>query len=406
MTYVATATPNTDCHAGTTITIESSITATDAASAIDATHLVLMVMHRTVVAGKNVDAEVGEVICWNAGKLQANIPLKVHTPFNLVATLAPGTYWVSASVRDLNWHWLPVTQIPVLFNVLAAVTGPKPLRAVPGGYLPDDGVNYALIPGASDDFLGTTLDRSKWWTRYKDNNGTLDHYGNEVGRYIDNHIVANGELLMPAKIRPNTIGYQTPDGRIYELRDTSMIRSRTIVERGYFEAKIWVPPGQGFFPAFWLLPQYQWPPEIDIMECAFDGGIHEKNTMVHGCEVSGGPSNPSVIWHDPGFNTQYNYLVLPQPVAAGYHHYALLWEADKVTEWFDAKPICQKKFSWLTNGGTDGGLANVIINLAVGGGWATLNYTQPIDKADQVMKVDFVHVYQRADSIKTGVSPL
>lgn len=395
LNFKATNTQVLDCQPGATIKLESAIAASTAAD-VGKYYLVLMLY--------GPSGHVWEQIMWSAPALTTT-PQTISTIYKLPATLPAGKYSVSASVRDMGWHWLTVTQAPAAFNVGAVAApvpvSPKPLRVVANGFMPDDGVVYAPIAGASDEFTGTTLDRSKWWIYYKDNGGTLDHYNNEVGRYGPNHVLTGSELQMTA--RPRATGtYTAPNGNVYKLYDTAMIRSRTLVERGYIEARIWNPPGFGMFPAFWILPQYEWPPEIDIMEQAFEG-VNEKPGMIHMCETSGGPSAPSVVWHDPAFNTQWNFLA---NVSNDYHHYGLLWDADGATEWLDGKPVCQKQFGWKTNAGADGGLASIIINLAVGGNWATHNYTVPISTGDQTMHVDYVRCWQRADAIKTGVSPI
>ena len=54
----------------------------------------------------------------------------------------------------------------------------------------------------------------------------------------------------------------------YEYTSGSLNSSPSYAQTyGYFEMSAQLPKGQGFCPAFWLLPATNsWPPEIDIME--------------------------------------------------------------------------------------------------------------------------------------------
>src|SRR5262249_2095976 len=101
-----------------------------------------------------------------------------------------------------------------------------------------------------DDFDGTTLDLTKWYQRYIYNNGTLDHFKDEVERYQDGdtyHAVSNGILSLVATL-------PTEGGGGYY--GSGMIRSHQTFRYGYFEARIKMPPGRGLFPAFWLNSDY------------------------------------------------------------------------------------------------------------------------------------------------------
>src|SRR3954451_22295963 len=55
-----------------------------------------------------------------------------------------------------------------------------------------------------DDFSQSSLDTSQWYTRFIYNNGTMDHFNNELQRYREsgNHIIEGGVLNLVASRRP------------------------------------------------------------------------------------------------------------------------------------------------------------------------------------------------------------
>jgi beta-glucanase (GH16 family) len=109
----------------------------------------------------------------------------------------------------------------------------------------------------SDEFSGTTLDRSVWTTNYTN---VIPSLPKELQIYLpDNFSVSDGVLHIRTDNR-------TVDG--FEYSSGAMTTFGSFVQRyGYFEIKAKVPVGKGLFPAFWLLPwDKTWPPEIDVME--------------------------------------------------------------------------------------------------------------------------------------------
>ena len=118
---------------------------------------------------------------------------------------------------------------------------------------------------------------------------------------------------------------------------------------GYFEARIRMPAGQGLWPAFWLLDEnLQWPPEIDILEFV---------------DVDGGqPSTLQMHTHDS--NTTYAYGAATQVpnVSWDFHVYAVDWEPDTITWYFDGVQQAQTTTAPDLNQPM-----YILLNLAVGG---------------------------------------
>lgn len=155
-------------------------------------------------------------------------------------------------------------------------------------------------------------------------------------------------------------------------------------EYGYFEMRAKTPSGQGMWSAFWLLPKNgSWPPEIDIMEV-----LGKDPATVH-TTVHTGKSNVS--------QGQANKVA---DTSGGFHTYAVDWEADFITWYFDDRPIYRIA--------TPADLHQpmyMLVNLAVGGAWpGDPDATTPLPSH---LDIDWIRVYRsnphrsRSDAART-----
>lgn len=290
----------------------------------------------------------------------------------------------------------------------APVIAPKPLKLIDAiGYIPNDGKAYDLVSSASDEFntAGTPLDTTKWWTRHKDNGGKLDYYNDELQRYVDNHVVSGGTLKLSSKVRTTTLTSPVT-GKIYPMFDSSMVRSRTLFKYGYAEMRAKVPPGLGVWPAFWILSQSGASQvcEIDVMEYVMNGKTELPN-MVHVGLLHNCAEGP-IVWQSPNYKAQYGIWRMSAPVAGAYHVYSVLWEEGLITWYVDGQPIVQRRCDWKAKDGSDGGMASLIANLAMGGSWATAAGTTNVATDPQVFEIGHIRLYQVKGQEITGVSPV
>ena len=120
---------------------------------------------------------------------------------------------------------------------------------------------------------------------------------------------------------------------------------------GYFEMKAQLPAGQGFWPAFWLMPENgAWPPELDVMEVLGNATttlyntVHSEATGTHTATGDGG--------------------VTVADMSTGYHTYGVDWEPDFITFYFDGQAI----YKTATPADMNTPMY-MIANLAAGGYW-------------------------------------
>jgi beta-glucanase (GH16 family) len=151
--------------------------------------------------------------------------------------------------------------------------------------------------------------------------------------------------------QPNpTRNYAVEDGKlkIWPQRDASgKFFNRTIdTDRkyyqtyGYFEMEAKLPRGKGTWPAFWLFNHPgERRPEIDIME-AYAGG-----DPPWGYSDDEGVSRPTAygatVWLDKGVRAGFRQYDTGVDLSAGFHKYAVKWEPDKLTFYFDGKQTYQ-----------------------------------------------------------------
>jgi beta-glucanase (GH16 family) len=248
----------------------------------------------------------------------------------------------------------------------------------------------------SDEFNGTSgsaVDATKWVSETGGGgwgNNELEYYTSR----LENASQQDGNLV----IKVVQEKYTGQDG---VTRNYTSARLKTQGKfsqvYGRFEARIKIPRGQGIWPAFWMLgkdidkpalDKSGWPDcgEIDIME-----NIGKEPGLVHG------------TIHGPGYSGEHGIgapFGLPGDLrfADDFHLYAVEWEPNAIHFYVD-----EQLYTTRTPADLPKGTKWVydypfflLLNVAVGGGWP--GNPDATTVFPQTMLVDYVRVYERADS--------
>lgn len=213
----------------------------------------------------------------------------------------------------------------------------------------DDNSNGASLPGNGE---------QEWYINAQ--------YGPTAG--VKPWTTSNGVLTLQATPTPSNLsGHVNNYAYVSGELNTYHSFSQTY---GYFEMRAQLPKGQGFWPAFWLMPENgAWPPELDVME-VIGSDTTMLGTTVH--SIAGG----NYVKHGKA-----NYV---SDTSAGYHTYGVDWEPDTITWYFDGDAIYQTA--------TPADMHNpmyMIANLAVGGYWPG-----PADGYSSArMNIDYIRAY-------------
>ena len=251
-------------------------------------------------------------------------------------------------------------------------------------------LGYTLV--WEDDFNDVQLSREDW-------NVELHKPGwvnAELQEYVDsdnNIYIEDGNLI----IQPIEIVGE--EGDKYYTSGRVNTKDKHDFKYGLFEARLKVPKGMGFLPAFWMMPTEEnfygsWPRcgEIDIMEV-----MGQSTNTLHG----------TIHYGNPHGQKQGTYIIdKKQPdFAEDYHTYACEWEPGKITWYVDGIKF-HEATDWYTKlEGSEPALYPapfnqpfyIILNVAVGGSWVGYpdKTTRFGDNAQMV--VDYVRVYQKAE---------
>lgn len=234
----------------------------------------------------------------------------------------------------------------------------------------------------SDEFDDDEIDSDTW------NFWTGPAYNNELQYYTsrpENVFVEDGFLHLTAHNEPMN-GHEYTSARI--STDSTKIGWK----EGRFEARIKMPAGKGFWPAFWLMPirDIGWPRggEIDIMEFrgnepnSASGAIHYWR---EGCE-----GNPVECRK---YNTE-SFTFENQNLSEDFHIYALEWTNNQMTWYVDDNEFMQISLKQLnTQYNPFSSFFYIILNLAVGGDF--LPNPDETTEFSQSLVVDYVKVYQK-----------
>ncbi|MCP1561108.1 UNVERIFIED_ORG: beta-glucanase (GH16 family) [Methylobacterium sp. SuP10 SLI 274] len=141
---------------------------------------------------------------------------------------------------------------------------------------------------------------------------------------------------------------------------------------GYFEIRAELPAGQGYWPAFWLMPtDNSWPPELDVFEVLGK----DPNTIyatAHSAQT--------------GKRVEAQSIITSVDTSKGFHTYGVNWQADKITWYIDGNQVAQTA--------TPADMHKpmyMIANLAMGGSWG--GATDATTPAVGRMNIDYIRAY-------------
>lgn len=245
-----------------------------------------------------------------------------------------------------------------------------------------------------DNFDGTELNRQDW-------NVELHEPGwvnNELQSYVDNpeniYLQDGSLVLKPVEI-------QNPDGTVSYTSGRVNTQNKHDFKYGIFEARAKVPEGQGFLPAFWMMPTNenlygQWPRcgEIDIMEVLGNDTTRSYGTLHYG---------------NPHSQSQAGCTLTEGNFSDEYHTFAVEWLPDRIS-WYVDGQLIHTENDWYSATEGQGEITYpapfdqpfyIILNLAVGGNWPG-NPDETTDIAGSAFYIDYVRVYQK-DSYNENV---
>jgi beta-glucanase (GH16 family) len=165
-------------------------------------------------------------------------------------------------------HKSPLHKAALALGVLAVCAAATSAAPADAAAAPPPG-SWRLI--FNEEFKGTTLNTSRWSTRYLDRgNGDLQFSNRPNGEhqwYKRRNVKVGGGLLKLVALRERTVSPYS--GRVFNY-SSGMITSKPSLNflYGYMEARVKFPKGSGLWPAFWTWssdPAFA-TPEIDVAE--------------------------------------------------------------------------------------------------------------------------------------------
>ena len=243
-----------------------------------------------------------------------------------------------------------------------------------------------------DEFNSTTLD-SNYWSHDIGSGSQFNLYGwgNSELQYYQpqNTSISNGILTIEARVEPTPLydSWNVP----YNYSSSKIVtRNKFEFKYGKVEARIKTVDGEGFWPAFWMMPSSGcWPEngEIDIMEQWGNDGPTNVTTGAAHVGVCGSGS----------YYDYWNHTIPQGSFADDFHVYGVIWAEDYIGWYLDGQLMHSvtpssypQQYNWPFNDLE----RYVMINFAIDSNGPNGNTIFPNN-----IQVDYVRVYQTNDII-------
>jgi beta-glucanase (GH16 family) len=264
-----------------------------------------------------------------------------------------------------------------------------------------------LLKGVTSSSLSSSnfelgLDMSHLKVSFSDNFTTLNQWQQKAGYWLNDEseiyvnssytgttgatplglnpytLTSNGLTITATPITSATLAAELDNQQYYS--GTLVTKSSFSQEYGYFDVRAKLPSGQGFWPAFWLLPENgTWPPEIDVFE-QLSGNPNTIYGSIH-TDVTGTPTSTTNTIQVANATTQY-------------HDYGVLWTASTISWYVDGVEVASEA--------TPADMHQpmyMVLNLATGGSWGGAATGQTGQ-----LQVSYVKAYALSDAPVTGNS--
>ena len=277
-----------------------------------------------------------------------------------------------------------------------------------------------------DEFEGDSLDRTKWAPEVSCWGGGNNERQCYTDR-VENIAVEGGSLLLRAREeewtgpdRPPEIA-ASPNPQVTQQYTSGKVRTRGLHawRYGRIEVRAKVPPGQGLWPAVWMMPEDNayggWPlsGEIDILETVNIGADCDE------CEGDVGENRTVSALHfgDLPPDNRYvdNKVALPDLALPSddFHIYSVEWGEGLIRFLVDDRVhFTVTRDQWDTGSPLARGNPNapfdqpfyVMANLAVGGAWPERDNEKGLapDSVPAQLAIDWIRVYQCESDHETG----
>ncbi len=169
------------------------------------------------------------------------------------------------------------------------------------------GAQAGWEPTFVDNFEGASLKES-YWAYGRPNLSRRTQYYSSDAVQVKNGVLEIGAINQPEADRPYLSGAITTQGLFNQ-------------KHGYFEMRAKIPKGDGFWPAFWMMPTSgKWASEIDIAEFFGD--------------------KPGSVWyafhHSSKLRNENSYLAPTfQDLSQSFNNYAVEWTPDRIDYLFN-----------------------------------------------------------------------
>jgi beta-glucanase (GH16 family) len=250
----------------------------------------------------------------------------------------------------------------------------------------------------NDEFNGTSLDTSKWMHDIGtgSQNG-LYGWGNSELQYYQpqNTVLNSGYAKIIANIEPNGI-IDSWNNTMYYSSSRISTREKFDFRYGKVEARIKTVDGEGFWPAFWMLPSGgSWPcdGEIDIMEqWGSDGPSNTTTGAAHAGTCPGGSTYQSS-----------SYNISSGSYADNFHIYSIQWQPGLITWYVDniqflqVTPSSYPNIIWPFNSNN----WYLMFNLAITSSGPNSNTVFPSQ-----IEIDWVRIYENTGGVSGCIDSL